>query len=175
MARHPGASAARGGARARARDGIPEVRIRPREAGRPRRSDVTAEMLPATLPSALLSSREVASFVANGFLRFDDIVPRDACAAALDELARGAAALSGAPAGSRLDDIWRESPAIGPILRLPRLAGVIHSLVGPGARYDHHHAHVVPALQRWSQPWHADAILDPRPLAFDIQLFFFFH
>ena len=34
---------------------------------------------------------------------------------------------------------------------------------------------MIPPRQRWSQPWHADAILDPRRAAFDIQLFFFFH
>jgi hypothetical protein len=133
---------------------------------------------------SLLSSKEVAAFVTHGFLRFDDIVPAMLCAGSLTELADG---LNPTPFGASranreaewpgrpLDELWLDSPAIGPVLRLPRVAGIIQSLVGPKARYDHHYAHVIAPLQRWSQPWHADAILDPRPFAFDIQLLFFFH
>ncbi len=58
-------------------------------------------------------------------------------------------------------------------MRSPAIAGIIQSLVGPRALYDHHYAHTIEPNQRWSQPWHADAIVDPRT-AFDIQLFFFF-
>jgi Phytanoyl-CoA dioxygenase (PhyH) len=126
----------------------------------------------------------MAAFVAHGFLRFDEIVPRDLCDAALAELATGfkptpfLAARDSPQAqwpGKPLATLWRDSSAIGPILALPRVNGIIESLLGPGALYDHHYAHVIPPHQRWSQPWHADAIIDPRPYAFDIQLFFFFH
>jgi ectoine hydroxylase-related dioxygenase (phytanoyl-CoA dioxygenase family) len=60
-------------------------------------------------------------------------------------------------------------------MRLPRIEGIVDGLLGPGALYDHHYAHVIPPRQRWSQPWHADAVIDPRRFAFDIQLFFFLH
>jgi Phytanoyl-CoA dioxygenase (PhyH) len=132
----------------------------------------------------LLSSKDVAAFVTHGFLRFDDIVPADLCVAALAELATGFRPTPfGAAGASRqadwpgrdLDSLWHDSKAIRPVLRLPRVTGIIQSLVGPGATYDHHYAHVIAPRQRWSQPWHADAILDPRPFAFDIQLLFFFH
>ena len=131
-----------------------------------------------------LTSKSLAAFVAHGFLRFDAAIPRDLCAAALAELAQGfepspyRAARDSREArwpGKPLASLWRESPAIGPVLRLPQVANVIESLLGPGALYDHHYAHVVPPRQRWSQPWHADAIIDPRLNTFDIQLFFFFH
>ena len=132
----------------------------------------------------LLSSKEVASFVTHGCLRLDEVVPPEIARAALAELTTGAAP---SPFGAALDrpeaswpgrplaDFWRDSPGIGAALRLPRVAGVIDSLLGPGALYDHHYAHVIAPGQAWSQPWHADAILDTRPLAFDLQLFFFFH
>jgi hypothetical protein len=135
-------------------------------------------------PAPLLSSGEMASFVTHGFLRFDALVPPHLCTAALAELASGFKPTPlGAPSnsvetgwlGRPLDELWPDSTAIVPTLRLPRLAGIIQSLVGARPRYDHHYAHVIPPRQRWSQPWHADAILDPRPDAFDIQLFFFFH
>ena len=132
----------------------------------------------------LLSSKDVASFVTHGFLRLDGVVPPALCEAALKELgkgfpptpyrAAGASPQAGWP-GQPLEHMWPGSPAIGPFLRLPRVAGAIESLLGRGALYDHHFVHVVPPGERWSQPWHADAILDPRTRAFDVQLFCFFH
>jgi len=132
----------------------------------------------------LLSTRDVASFVTHGFLRLEAVVPPALAQAALAELAAGgpaspyrapqATAQARWP-GRPLDELWRDSPALGPVLRLPRVAGAIDSLLGPGALYDHHYAHVIAPGQAWSQPWHADAVLDTRPLAFDIQLLFFFH
>jgi ectoine hydroxylase-related dioxygenase (phytanoyl-CoA dioxygenase family) len=61
------------------------------------------------------------------------------------------------------------------VLELPAVAAIVRSLLGPEPIYDHHYAHVIAPGQRWSQPWHADAIQDPRRDAYDIQLFFFFH
>jgi Phytanoyl-CoA dioxygenase (PhyH) len=133
---------------------------------------------------ALLDSKQVAAFVADGYLRFDGIVPGAICGAALAELASGGPMSSfGAPPaspartwpGRRLAGLFGEWPGIEAMLDLPAVAGVVQSLLGQGALYDHHYAHVIPPNQRWSQPWHADAILDPRRTAFDIQLFFFLH
>lgn len=130
----------------------------------------------------LLDSKQVASFVARGFLRFDEIVPRALCEEALAEIAAGTRpshyqAKRGEPAsrwpGQPLDDVWPDSVGLAAIVRSPAVAGIIHSLVGPRPIYDHHYAHAIEPNQRWSQPWHADAIVDPRT-AFDIQLFFFF-
>jgi hypothetical protein len=135
----------------------------------------------------LLTSRELAAFVTHGFLRLDGVVPASLCAAALGELGDAGGGALPSPFGAArasvaarlpgrpLEEIWPDGSAIGGVLRLPRVTAAVESLVGPGARYDHHYTHVVPAGQRWSQPWHADAILDPREDAFDIQLFFFFH
>jgi hypothetical protein len=126
----------------------------------------------------------MATFVTHGYLRLEDVVPPALSQAALAELASGgppspygasAARPEARWPGRPLDELWRDSPALGPVLRLPRVAGAIDSLLGPGALYDHHYAHVIAPGQTWSQPWHADAILDTRPLAFDIQLLFFFH
>jgi len=131
-----------------------------------------------------LTSRQVASFAADGYLRFDGIVPAALCEEALAEMAAGQPpSPSGGPAGTEprawpgrtLDALCAASPAIGSVLHLPAVTGAIVSLVGPEPIYDHHHAHVIGPRQRWSQPWHADAIIDPRRRAFDIQLMFFLH
>jgi hypothetical protein len=124
---------------------------------------------------ALLSSRQMASFVADGYLRFDGLVPRALCEAALAAIAGAPAQPFGARAGQPLEAVFPASSAIGQVLRLPPLAGIVTSLVGPDPIHDHHYAHVIRAGERWSQPWHADAIFDPRRAAFDVQLLFFFH
>lgn len=130
----------------------------------------------------LLSSKEMAAFVADGFLRFDAVVPPPLTAAALSALG-GGAPLSpfGAPPhseaaswpGRPLAELFGAAPAIAALWQLPRVDAIVESLLGPDPIYDHHYAHVIPPAQRWSQPWHADAILDPRRHTFDIQLFFF--
>ncbi len=132
----------------------------------------------------LLTSKQVAAFVADGHLRFYAIVPAAICGAVLQELAAGGppssfGAAPGSPArawpGRPLIDLFRPWPALASLLEWPAVSAIVRSLVGADARYDHHYAHVIPPNQRWSQPWHADAILDPRRTAFDIQLFFFLH
>jgi hypothetical protein len=130
----------------------------------------------------LLTSKQMAAFVARGFLRLDEVIPPEVCAAALHEIEAGlrpsqfgARDAGGRPAGRRLDDVWPDDSGMAAVMRLPAVAGVVQSLVGPAPLYDHHYAHTIEAGQRWSQPWHADAIIDPRLEAFDIQLFFFPH
>jgi hypothetical protein len=132
----------------------------------------------------LLTSKQMAAFVADGYLRFDALVPPAISQAVLGELKGGGPPSSfGAPptspartwAGSPLADRFRDWPALTSLLELPAVAGIVRSLLGPGPLYDHHYTHVIAPNQRWSQPWHADAILDPRRTSFDIQLFFFPH
>ena len=130
-----------------------------------------------------LGSASVASFVARGFLRFDQIVPRALCLDALAEIETGARPSSYQARGTHpaalwpgqpLDVVWPDNHGLAAILKLPAVAGIIQSLLGPRPIYDHHYAHTIEPGQRWAQPWHADAIVDPRRTAFDIQLFFFF-
>ncbi len=132
----------------------------------------------------LLDSKQVAAFVADGSLRFDAIIPEPLCAAALKELAAGgpASPYGAAPEspargwpGRPFGGLFRQWPGLAAVLELPAISAIVSSLLGEAPVYDHHYAHVIPPRQRWSQPWHADAILDPRRTAFDIQLFFFFH
>jgi len=138
---------------------------------------------PTACLATRLSAAEMALFVANGFLRVDAAVPHDLCAAMIAEFQSGFtpsafnAPLDAPQArwpGRPVDDLWDAGTTFGRVLRLPRIRGLIESLVGPSAMYDHHWVHVVEPRHATAQAWHADAIIDTR-WAFDVQLFFFFH
>lgn len=122
----------------------------------------------------LLDSKQLARFVRDGYLRFDEVIPRDLCARWMEEIAAGCYAgyqREGAP----FSEIWPAPLAAGEAFRLPALRGIIESLVGPDPRYDHHCAHLRPAGGGKHQHLHQDAEYDPRFEAFDIQISVFPH
>ena len=118
----------------------------------------------------LLNSKQMAQFVADGLLRFDELVPDELNRAACAEMEAGV--LRG-KAGVPMDELWQDL-AIGQVMRLPAIQGMIDSLVGPGPLYDHHAVHTVNANHEHGQIWHADAIIDTR-MHFDVQFFYFAH
>lgn len=124
-----------------------------------------------------LSTAEMAKFVSRGFLVFESVVPDDINAAALDLFAetgvddhRRAKPDSGTPLG----ELYPEPSPIGAMLRLPRVHGIVTSLVGADAVFDHDWVHVRESGDVVDQHLHQDAIVDPS-VAFDIQLFWFPH
>ena len=119
----------------------------------------------------LLNSKQMANFAADGYLRFDELVPDDLNRAAHGNIDAG---VDGFSAGSPLSEAYPDPSPIGKVFRLPEVQGVIHSLVGPDPLYDHHAAHRVEPGKLTGQHWHADAIIDTR-LHFDIQFFYFCH
>ena len=118
----------------------------------------------------LLNSKQMAQFVADGLLRFDELVPDELNRAACAEMEAGF--LRG-KAGVPMDELWQDL-AIGQVIRLPAIQGMIDSLVGSGPLYDHHAVHTVNANHEHGQIWHADAIIDTR-MHFDVQFFYFAH
>jgi hypothetical protein len=122
----------------------------------------------------LLSSVQMANFVADGLLRFDELIPAEINDAAMRELEEKSISFGYEPQGQPLSNLWRESNGFGAMIRTPQVQGIIHSLLGPDPLYDHHCPHRVPPGHLEGQVWHADAIIDTR-LHFDIQLFYFPH
>lgn len=150
----------------------------------------------------LLTSRQMATFAARGFLRFDASVPASVNEQFLDEAGRPpevdgddpgealaryrsaarAGAIPAVPAGTPLTDAYAADTALGRLVRLPAVRGAIESLVGPGCLVDHHFLHVTfpPAVHEAlgrtaaSQHTHQDSTIDPRQ-AFDIQIMYFPH
>ena len=108
----------------------------------------------------LLSSAQVASFVARGFLRFDAAVPAEinaqfmAEAGEVPELAAGgkimavygealaASRIPEVPAGTPLAEAYAPGSAIARLLDLPLVRGALRSLLGEAPVFDHHFLHV---------------------------------
>ena len=120
----------------------------------------------------LLDSKQMAEFVARGFLRFDELVPDDInqeVMAAFD-----AGNVKSQPAGTPLSQCYPDPSPIGKLLRMPEIQGIIQSLVGPDPLFDHHAIHIRQPNEGKAQGMHGDSIIDTR-MHFDIQLMYFPH
>jgi len=119
----------------------------------------------------LLSSKQMAEFVARGFLRFDELVP--------DEINRDVMRgidqqnIKGHRSGTPLSECYHGTP-IRQLLDLPQIQGLIQSLVGEDPLFDHDAIHVREPNEGKAQGLHADSIIDCRT-HFDIQLMYFPH
>jgi hypothetical protein len=118
----------------------------------------------------LISSKDMARFVASGYLRFEDMVPKDLRVACLEEMQNNKGYLD---VGANFEETWPKGTALGDTFRLPQVKGLIHSLVGPDPLYDHHAAHLTKAGQMKGPDMHQDSVIDFRENYFDIQLSFF--
>lgn len=119
----------------------------------------------------LLNSRQMAEFVARGFLRFDELVPDDINQAVMQDIDSNA--IKGAPAGTPLSQCYGGT-AVRDMLDLPPIQGLIHSLVGADPLFDHDAVHVREPNEGRAQGLHADSIIDLRD-HFDVQIMYFPH
>lgn len=110
----------------------------------------------------LLTAKQMAQFTVDGYLLFEGFVPQ--------ELNEAVYADQQAGCGQ-----WQTSEATRAVFELPQVKGILQSLVGEHPVYDHSALHIVGANQLTAQFWHADSIIDARPLAFDIQAMYFSH
>ena len=120
----------------------------------------------------LLTTAQMAEFVARGFLRFDELVPDKLNQSVMAAFDKGG--IEAAPAGTPLSRCYPEPSPIGAILRMPEIQGILHSLVGPDPLFDHHAIHVRQPREGNAQGMHGDSIIDTR-MHFDIQLMYFPH
>ena len=119
----------------------------------------------------LLDTKQMARFVADGYLRFDDVVPPELNVAAHKQMENGD--IDRLKAGRPFPGMWEGTP-IGDVFSLPWIQGAMASLVGEAPLYDHHAVHIVRPNHERGQAWHGDAIIDLR-LHFDIQFFYYPH
>ena len=118
----------------------------------------------------LLTSVQMAHFVAHGSLRMDAVVPDEMNQEAIDVLKAG---IPGVPYGTPLSETFEDGSFVDRLVKLPEIAGAIHSLVGPEPTVDHHAVHIRKAHEGEAQNLHGDAIIDVREDAFDVQLMYY--
>lgn len=115
----------------------------------------------------------MAEFVTDGYLRFDEVVPKEICDATLKEM-QSQQLSHFEKQGQPFSEVWKsEDSAIGKVFRLPKVKGMIESLIGPNPRYDHHFPHLTKAKSKSGENLHQDAEYDIRFESFDIQISFF--
>jgi hypothetical protein len=119
----------------------------------------------------LLTTEQMATFVARGFLRFDELVPKVLNDRIMAEIDRGA--VKAQPCGTPLSKCY-PGTAVREMLEMPEIRGAIESLVGPDPSFDHQAVHVRQPNEGAAQGMHGDSIIDTR-MAFDIQLMYFPH
>lgn len=112
----------------------------------------------------LLTAVQMATFVTEGYLALPEVVPPE-----LNEVVY-ADMLAHNKGGYRF---WLDSQNIRDVFELAPVKGAIQSLVGENPGYDHSFVHITGAGHLKGQTYHADSIIDKRPLAFDIQAFYF--
>ncbi len=122
----------------------------------------------------LLSTERMARFVADGYLRFESVVPDELNRAFVAGIKNGSVSGGGGYVGQPLRSVWADDHPVARVFALPAVRGIIASLVGPEPQYDHHAVHTVAARSGHAQIWHADAAIDPKP-HFDIQIMYYPH
>ncbi len=125
----------------------------------------------ATARAPRLSARQMAEFVAEGFLVFPGIIPEALNRDAMACFATESIADSGYR-GERLLTRYRGT-AIDDLINHPALLAIIGSMVGEDPIFDHHCLHVCPP-HSGPGDWHQDAIIDAKS-HFDLQLMYFPH
>lgn len=122
-----------------------------------------------------IGAREVARFVADGYLRFDGVIPEEMNHAVMAELQ--GQGFDCRYNNEMLDEaaFLAQRPAYRRVVDHPVVRGALDVLVGEDPRCDHLAVHTVRARTTSAQFWHADATIDPRLEAFDVQVFYYPH
>lgn len=114
----------------------------------------------------LLTAKQMAQFVTNGYIVLENVVP-----SALNEAVHADLRAQRGQSG----DFWANNENIRKVFAVPQVKGALDSLVGSQPVYDHSAVHTVGPEYAKGQTYHADSIIDARPLAFDVQAFYFCH
>jgi hypothetical protein len=120
----------------------------------------------------LLNSKQMAFFVAKGYLRFDELIPDEINQGVMKDIDAGT--VRSQPAGTPLSQCYPPPSAVGEMIRLLQVQGIIHSLVGPDPLFDHQAVHVREPNEGAAQHLHGDSTIDVR-MHFDVQLMYFPH
>ncbi len=120
--------------------------------------------------SYLINSKDMAKFISFGYLKFDEIIPKNLCIKCRDEMGNYKGYYN---VGSSFEKTWPKNTSLGEAFRLPNVQGIIQSMVGTDPLYDHHAEHFLSSGQLKGPNMHQDSVIDFRENYFDIQMSFF--
>ena len=150
----------------------------------------TLDMRPELAPVGsehLLGIEQMARFVIDGYVEFDDLIPEE-----LNQQAFADEQTAVDESGRKAEFAWHitdnkdgffdYSAAIRKIHRLPAVRGILQSLLGPGYVQNHSALHVTYPNQKEAQMWHVDSggrrqvrLPGVHPHSFDIITAYFAH
>jgi hypothetical protein len=144
--------------------------------------DAAAALLERPLSSSLLlTSRQMASYVADGILRLDALVPDEINRRVMTGYAEGRVLRVGRYSGvSRTaprpftPDLWTDDDPLREVFALDAVRAAIRSVVGPDPLVDHHATHIIPPGSRGNGDWHPDSEMEMRARP-DFLLMYFPH
>jgi ectoine hydroxylase-related dioxygenase (phytanoyl-CoA dioxygenase family) len=135
----------------------------------------------------LLTVEQMAQFVLDGYLEFDNLIPEELNQAVYEDQLKSVS-------GSELKDEFRwhqvdnpngfyeHSAAVREVHNLPAVKAIVQSLVGPKPRHNHSAMHVTPPHKQESQQWHVDGggrrktrLKHDHPYHFDVLTAYFTH
>ncbi len=122
----------------------------------------------------LLNSKEMATFVNQGYLRYDEIVPKNLCRETLDFLTGPSASFKSYEGNRTVSESWVGTP-LADVFSIPRIKGIVESLVGKEPWVDGQAMHVLPANKDGGLGLHQDYERKPFRYRFRVLLSFFFH
>ena len=137
--------------------------------------------------TALLSVQQMAQFVIDGYLEFDDLIPDGLVEAVVSDLQEtvDVSGLKNQFRWNQTDNphgFYEFSEAVRNVHMLPGVKAVLQSLLGPGYLFDHSAIHATAPHHRKAQNWHVDAggrrqlkYPNANPYTFDVLTAFFPH
>ncbi|MCJ8329605.1 MAG: phytanoyl-CoA dioxygenase family protein [Lentisphaeria bacterium] len=120
----------------------------------------------------LLNTEQMAEFVNQGFVRLDEVIPKDLCNEVIEQFETDGPGSKGG-LNKPLSRVWPDEHPVRRMIYHPKVMGAIESLVGPDPLYDHCAVHKRAGNSPHAQFLHQDAEIDMREDAFDIQISFF--
>ena len=131
----------------------------------------------------LLTTSQVAEFVAKGCLRFDGLIGSDLNQEFLDLFAEDIGSddryvnrvIPNCKPGTYVSQAFPQDHPLSKILAQPVVAGTLKSLIGTNPIFDHHHVHMTFPNRSRVQTNHQDSTIDLRSKNFDIQMIYFPH
>ena len=131
----------------------------------------------------LLTTSQVAEFVAKGCLRFDGLIDSDLNQEFLDLFAEDIGSddryvnrvIPNCKPGTYVSQAFPQDHPLSKILAQPVVAGTLKSLMGTNPIFDHHHVHMTFPNRSRVQTNHQDSTIDLRSKNFDIQMIYFPH